>query len=119
MMKLLVLLALICPTLAHGYIAERIERAYITDDGTTCTIASQSGSWLTSAVHGSSICTLTIATGMFSSAPACTVSVAQPANVLARINAAITTTTIITQFIVPNTLGGADANHTIICMGPR
>jgi len=97
--------------------AERIERASINDTG-TCSIVSQSGSWVSSAtVNGTGRCDLVI-TG-FSSRPSCTCTVtnAGTASRTCHINGTPTSTS-----VSPYTLNAGTAsseNFDIICMGPR
>ena len=99
---------------------ERIERAYIANNG-TCTISSQTGSWLSSVSRVSTgSCSLTISTGMFSATPVCICSNAIGAN--RGCNASTSSATAAsfqtwTAGGAANTL--ADQDATIICMGPR
>jgi hypothetical protein len=94
---------------------ERIERANITAAGA---ITSQSGSWLSSASLGATgVVTLTIATGMFSIAPACTVTNNSGGTQVTTAFTTLTTTSIVTKIM--NASSAANADFSIICMGPR
>jgi len=97
---------------------ERIERAHITNGG-SCAISSQSGSWIASVAHpATGRCTLTLASGIFTSAPACVMSPITTGGVSHRIRAANTTTTI--EANTTDTAGaGTDYDFYIMCMGPR
>lgn len=102
--------------------AERIERAYITNNGTTCSVSSQSGSWISSVSRSTGgTCSIVIATGMFSSAPVCNataIDTGGPADVNAGLTAAPTTTSVIVE--TRNLASSAtDKDFQIICMGPR
>lgn len=101
---------------------ERIERATVADacGSSPCTIASQSGSWLTSITRGATgLYTLNFAAGIFSSAPSCSViPVSAASNVFLRFTSAPTTSAGSTQTV--NTAGVAvDSGLQIQCMGPR
>lgn len=98
--------------------AERIERAAVTStcSASPCTIASQSGSWLTNITRASTgNYTFNFASGMFSSAPVCNVI----ANgLIASINTNPTTSSVIID--TKNTAGtNTDGQFFILCMGPR
>lgn len=97
---------------------ERIDRAIIANNGTTCSISSQSGSWLTSVTRaGTANCTGVITSGEFSSAPTCNVTPISPC-VSGFHNAAPTTTAL--SFGTYNSGGaGADCNFQVICQGPH
>ena len=103
--------------------SERIERASITTSCTSspCTIARQSGSWLTSVTRtGTGAYTFTIANGTFTSAPTCafsTTNFSGSASVGHYLSSATTTTAIYPVFLA----GGSniDVAVDVICMGPK
>lgn len=97
--------------------SEHVNRARILGDG-SCTITSQSGSWLSSPVHnGTGDCTFTIAGGEYTAAPACVCTgTAGTQNRICSMSAP-------TQTSLPHVFmwsGGADDEALdIICMGPH
>jgi hypothetical protein len=105
---------------------ERIERATITPtDGSTCTITSQSGSWISSTTPtAAGDCTLNVVSGLWSSSPACTltVTVNDPATIGVAKFLTKSTTAMRFQTVYQN---GSTTTQTflgptdIICMGPR
>jgi hypothetical protein len=103
---------------------ERIERALIAGDG-SCTITTQSGAWLASAVHNSvGDCTLTINSGMFSSRPICNVTVEATNATLNAGMTKISTTSApsatLIRFTTANTSGTlTDYGASVLCMGPK
>lgn len=101
--------------------AERIERAAVTStcSGSTCTVSSQSGSWVTSITRdGLGDYNLNIASGIFTSAPVC---LCQSQNNVAAICYGFDNpSTSLWQFRTLTSGGGAaDAQFSIVCMGPR
>ena len=96
---------------------ERVERATISEVA-NCTITRQSGSWISGTTYNSAgDCTLTLAAGIFSAAPTCTVVSDQVAN---RILNAITATSVPNIQTFNSALASTDASKiNIICMGPR
>lgn len=101
--------------------AERIERARVTSICTTspCTIADQSGSWLTSITRSSIGVYVANFSSPFTAAPTCTVTNAT--NATAQISSAYssTTTSINISTATSNTGSSADGAFNIICMGAR
>lgn len=102
----------------------RGEWAYITNDGSTCAISSQNGSWISSVSRpATGQCTLTIASGIFSQAPVCFPAVVIDASInrteTCRPVSGATTTSLTVK--CENTAGqeGLDRNFNILCMGPR
>lgn len=100
--------------------SERIERATITNNGSTCAVTSQSGSWISSVSRpGSGQCTLTITTGMFSSAPTCTLtSEKSGSSNFCQWNGAVTTTSGPIACATDSGTGIDGVIH-VHCMGPR
>ncbi len=100
---------------------ERIERAAVTSTCSTgtCTIASQSGSWLTSITRdGTGDYNLNIASGMFTAAPVCFCQ--SQGNVAAICYGFDNPSTSLWQFRTLTSGGSAsDAQFSIQCMGPR
>lgn len=99
--------------------AERIERAYVaaTCNASPCTIASQSGSWLSSITRASTgSYSLNFASGMFSAVPSCTILPANPSE----IRMSGTPTTSAFTFQTFDSAGSfADGGFSVLCMGPR
>jgi hypothetical protein len=98
--------------------AERLERAAVTStcSASPCTIASQSGSWLTNITRASTgNYSINFAAGMFSAAPTCNII----ANgLIATINTNPTTSAVVID--TKNTAGtSTDAQFFVQCMGPR
>jgi hypothetical protein len=98
---------------------ERVERVTV-GVPSGCTVSSQSGSWISSTSGGASSCTLTIATGTFSSTPTC-VCTTDPntiASALCRLGTVSTTTV---SYDIYNSTSGAGASEPVhlMCMGPR
>jgi hypothetical protein len=92
----------------------RVEHAKLINNGTTCTISSQSGSWLSSCVrNGLGDITATIAASIFSVAPICVPVAATGSGFQSIRTGTITSTSVQIQTT------GADANIDLICMGPR
>lgn len=103
---------------------ERIERARVTCSSSSA-IVNQSGSWISSVGNiASGICTITMATGMWSAAPDCVMNEFAGAGSLtvgAQVNVASATSLSITGSY---TSGGTTTTQTnydayLICMGPR
>lgn len=110
----------------------RTEYATVTpSDGSTCTINSQSGSWLSSTTpNAAGDCTLTIATGIFSSSPVCTLTPEDSANLgvvpkFARVHSVSSTSL---RFLVEqidetsafaSSITAQPLKTHIICMGSR
>lgn len=99
---------------------ERVERVSVAESCTAspCTIASQSGSWVSSITRGSTgAYTVNIAAGTFSSAPSCS---CQPTNGSLGCSAVITTASAIAfttrRF---STEADLDSGFSILCQGPR
>lgn len=104
---------------------ERVERASGTNNGSTCTISSQSGTWLTSpgTRNGAGDCTFSISGSPFSAAPDCVCSHTgtQTAGTC-RVQSVSTST----LRLVSSYAGGSGANpqeldqpFSVICMGPQ
>jgi len=100
---------------------ERIERAIISCT-TSSSVVSQSGNWISSiSNYSSGTCTITVNTGVFSSAPTCTASVQSntPAPLVFAIGGASNTSI---PLVCSNGSGGACSapyGINVICMGPR
>ncbi|NDC95931.1 hypothetical protein EB077_11550, partial [bacterium] len=96
---------------------ERLERVKITG-GASPSIASQSGSWVSSVSKtGTGDITLNVATGIFSAAPQCSCALDAGLGVC-RFNPTPTTTAVRIQSY-DSTFTLADRDLAIICMGPR
>lgn len=92
--------------------AERIERAELNCDASS-SITSQSGSWLSAIGNRSTAaCSITVASGVFSSTPTCTFTVKA---------AAVQATAVNMTSATAGTVYGASADYDgyLICMGPR
>lgn len=102
---------------------ERMERAGITNNGSTCAVGSQSGTWLSGCSRVSTgLVTLTIVAGEFTSAPICvcthstdTTNYADVCN----ISGSPTTTSVSVQIYNAQSQVARDDPFTIHCMGPR
>jgi hypothetical protein len=96
---------------------ERVERARIINNGTSCSISRQSGTWLSSASRSSQgRCDITIVAGTFSAAPDCVVtSEAQSSNLVTD----PTTSTIQVATFTSASGAFSDLNFHVICMGSR
>lgn len=99
---------------------ERIERAYIANNG-TASITSQSGTWLSSVTrNGAGDVTVNIAGGIFSGTPS--VSIIAVDNSAREITLSTTTpisSTVFRVLIVNTLFAGADDDFVVIAMGPR
>lgn len=111
-------------TVVSNHAAERVEHALIAADG-SCTITSQSGTWIASTTHNSvGDCTLTLTSGIFSARPHCFFTVE---NTNASINAGmvkLSTTSApsstLIRFTTTNSGGTlTDYITNVFCMGPR
>lgn len=93
------------------------ESAFITDTG-TCTITSQTGSWIASiSTPGTGECNLTFAAGEFSAAPACVLTPENgPTSIM---SANIPTTTSLLQTIADASGSATNTSFYVMCMGPR
>lgn len=96
---------------------ERIERANIANNGSACSVSSQSGAWVASVTrNGAGDCSVNFATGIFSATPVCecTHSAGGPCEI-ANVSSSVF------QFRSRNTGGTATdaALAAIICMGPK
>lgn len=97
---------------------EKIERARITNNGSTCATTHQSGNWISATRSGTGVCVLTF-TG-FTAAPACVVMSAGGAGDVANQSAITPTSTGMTITTFASTTGAAsDKAFDIICMGPK
>ena len=100
--------------------AERIERASVTNSAGAWTVASKSGTWITSVTdNDTGDATLVVPSGMFSSAPSCVCTLTtgvNPQNCQIR-----TPTTTAVRVVLINEANNAfqDGDFDIICMGPR
>ena len=105
--------------------AEHIERATVSTrcTSTPCTIASQSGAWLTSISRsGAGSYTVNIASGEFSNTPSCTCSAANTTgtNTVCAIGVWNTNNATTQDLTIVNLSGsGTDSSFSIICMGPH
>lgn len=99
--------------------AERIERAYVaaTCSATPCTIASQSGNWLSSISRsGTGAYSLNFTSGIFSGVPSCTILPANPSEI--RLSGTPTSSAFTFQTF--DSAGNfADGGFSVLCMGPR
>ena len=102
---------------------ERAERAQIGSTASpcttaSCTITSQSGTWLSGVTRASAgTYAMTFVAGMFSSAPACTINTMVNAPVRGCRISSITTSG--ADMLCDDGTSAADAGFTIICMGAR
>ena len=98
---------------------ERIERALVNNTNGAASVVSQSGSWLTfNSCSGSGICSFTITSGIFSSAPSCFCSALNVgANVCNVVN--VSTTNITVRSMNSTFTPSNENNVPILCMGPR
>lgn len=98
---------------------ERVERVSVTSvcSSTPCTIARQSGSWLSSISRSSTgTYSANFAAGAFSEAPSCVCSVSTTTNICDNVSS----TTSAATFTTRGTGGSlADATFNLICMGPK
>jgi hypothetical protein len=103
---------------------ERIERAYVNCDASSV-ITSQSGSWISSIGNiSSNRCTVTIAAGIFSSAPTCTAQVADSSiNTVYSTNLNVVSATSLTLGCVAQsgatTTACSAGDYNLLCIGPR
>jgi hypothetical protein len=100
--------------------AERIERAVINVTGaSTCSITSQTGTWVSSVSAASSACTLTLASGIFSATPTCvgSVNATGVGAVFTAVEGVSSTSVIVRSFNDTGVAVNQPAN--IHCMGPR
>ncbi len=97
---------------------ERIERM---TGSSACALSSQSGSWLTSVsgTNSGTGCTLNIASGMFSAAPTCSVTMNSAGGATCRITTPFTTSSGVIGCIDTASQAGSNQEYTVICMGPR
>jgi len=97
--------------------AERIERATFSNNGSACSITSQSGSWITSVTrNGTGRCDVVYPSGTFSSAPTCTATSLDTGSRYVSTNTP-TTTGVSLFHIITSALG--DGSMSLICMGAR
>jgi hypothetical protein len=97
--------------------AERIERATFSNNGSVCSITSQSGSWITSVTrNGTGRCDVVYPSGTFSSAPTCTATSLDTGSRYVSTNTP-TTTGVSLFHIITSALG--DGSMSLICMGAR
>lgn len=99
---------------------ERIERAYITNNG-SCSIGSQSGSWVSSVSRPLiGDCTLTLASGVFSANPTCTCAgELNPGTEKYQCSLQVSSATSVRVHTAIGSGSDADRNFYIICMGPQ
>jgi hypothetical protein len=100
---------------------ERIERATITNNGSACAVASQSGSWVTSPTrNGAGRCSWTIPGGTFSATPQCTCTGQATTPTMCGKDNGVALTSTNYGVITGNNAGTAtDLTIDVICMGPR
>jgi hypothetical protein len=103
--------------------SERVERAFIDNTGSGCTVSSQSGAWLSSCTrNGTGDITITIANSIFSATPACICTINQDA---APRVCTIKGTPSSTSYQFQTHGGGGtfttagDMDFNVICMGAR
>jgi len=99
--------------------AERVERAHLVNNGSTCVVSSQSGSFMSGCVRNAlGDVTATITSGLFSSTPVCVGTATSGSSAVFVRTSTLSTTAV--QFITNISAGTAsDANLDLICMGPR
>jgi hypothetical protein len=104
-----------------GGSSERVERALIVvNSASTCSITSQSGTWVSSVAAASSVCTLTVAAGIFSSTPTCVASRnGTNANLAVAVGNSATSISIAAYDTAGTILNGGTIGVNVICMGPR
>ncbi len=101
---------------------EHVERVTVSASctSTPCTIASQSGSWLSSISRSATgSYTLNIAAGEFSSAPTCTCNVGSVGSAVTCENFTSASSTAISFATVNSSATLTDGSFNVICMGPR
>lgn len=102
-----------------GTTTERIERAIVTNNGSTCSVTTQSGAWITSISRsGAGVCDITFASGNFSASPSCVGVDSGGMGGAATVQFVSTTATSTTS---ATKSGGTltDGTFMMICMGPR
>lgn len=107
---------------SNGTGAERIERLRVITSCTSspCTIANQSGSWVSSITRNSiGNYTINVASGIFAIAPTCTAVQNTTAVAPSMMVMNATSTTAITTLSYDNTGNAIDNGFDVICMGPR
>jgi hypothetical protein len=99
---------------------EHIERATVSQTGSSCSIVSQSGSWLAVAYVATGHCTLTFTTGEFSSTPSCVASSLGDDSALVTVGGNTLTKTGGDLYAVQSTNGSLiNENMAVVCMGPH
>lgn len=97
---------------------EILNRAHVTNNGTTCVIDSQSGSWLSAAFSAQGTCNLTFTSGIWSVAPACNCTPDTGASAaVCDFGGLITTTSATTITFNSTNGGGVNVHYNIMCMG--
>lgn len=110
--------------------AERIERVSFSGNSamsancssSPCTIASQSGSWISSVTRGTAgTYTLNMPAGIFSSAPTCTCAGKSVGSwpATCSVSSVTTVSALIETFYATGNTGASDAAVHVICQGPR
>jgi len=101
--------------------AERVERALVTFCASSpCTIASQSGTWLSSVTRASTgWYTLNFNTGIFSGAPVCSFTVKDTNNLVFQQNTSASSSSYQVKSHRGSTGTIEDSEFTVMCMGPR
>lgn len=98
--------------------AERIERAKV-DVPTSCTLLSQSGSWITSTSGSGGSCTLNLASGIFTSAPTCTCTIRASTFGDTFCRLSTVSTSVVSYVIYDSTGTTRNELAEVLCMGPR
>jgi hypothetical protein len=103
-----------------GGSSERVERAVVNCDGSSA-IISQSGSWVSSIGNISAgACTVTLASGKFTSAPTCVASANSSSSPTVYLSAYVTSSTSVTiDCSADGTTDCSVYDANLICMGPR
>lgn len=97
---------------------ERVVRASV-GAPTSCTLASQSGAWITSTSGSSGTCTLNVASGVFSATPSCTCTM-KPGTFGDTFCRLSTVSTSVVSYVIYDSTGTVRNDLAdVICMGPR
>lgn len=100
--------------------SDRLERAMIANNGSTATITSQSGSWISSVSRsGAGNVVITIASGIFTAEPACVVSNRNGTTRVAAVDATGGSATQVTVRTFATNDVATDDPFAIHCMGPH
>lgn len=99
---------------------ERVERASIANNG-TCSITSQSGTWISSVSHpGTGQCVLNFTAGIWSAGASCVATQrSSVSNGICRLNSTSPSNSTINIVCLNSSFVAADYDFDVICMGPR